>query len=442
MNILQTIVAHKKIEVAQLMNSPLLKKEISVHESISLIDAIRQSNEMAIIAEIKKGSPSKGCFAPDLDIISQAKYYQENGASCISVLTDKHFFYGSPDYLSTVRKHTKLPLLFKDFIINEIQIKQAKDLGADVILLIKRILTRDRFKALLDYAHNLKLEVLVEVHSKSEFDEISDLDFKLCGINNRSLKDFSIDLDKSKKLAGHIKAHNKLLITESGIHTKDDLLGLRPYIDGALIGESLVNDPKLLKTLTIRKLPVKVKICGLTDAHTAEFCDNKKVDYIGLVFAKSKRQVTMAQAKDIIKNVGYSKIVGVFKNQSIDFIHQVYKDLNLDYVQLHGQINENELTIDSKKIIKAFSYDDIKKTQAANVLIDGHSPGSGQTYPISKIDNKCKTVFLAGGLNHDNVRDRLLISGADVVDLSSSVETNHKKDIHKIKEFIETTGGI
>ncbi len=441
MNILDTIIKHKKIEVVKLKQNVLLNQPIKSYECRSLINNIENSSSLAIIAEIKKGSPSRGLFAPDLDIISQAKNFDKLGASCISVLTDEKFFYGSPSYIETIRNHTNLPILFKDFIIDEIQIKQAKLLGADVVLLIKRILSKEKLRSLISAARELNLEILVEVHTKEEFDEISDLDFKLCGINNRSLKDFSVHFTASFILSEYIKKHNKLVITESGIKSRKDLLYLRPFVDGALIGESLSINPQKLNTFRIRKKPIKVKICGITDSETAIYCDRNSVDFIGLVFAESSRQVNIAQANEIIKHIKTSKIVGVFKEQTESEINYIYNSCGLDYVQVHGDIDEDQLLIDNDKLIRAFEYDSLGQSKADIILIDSKKPGSGQPFPIPHY-NGDKIVMLAGGIDFSNVTSRSAECDAHIVDLSSSIETNGIKDLKKIKEFLDTVGGI
>ncbi len=441
MNILNRIIEHKMIEVSKLKQSTILNQPINVYKCRSLINNIKNSSSIAIIAEIKKGSPSKGLFAPNLDIVSQARRFEELDASCISVLTDEKFFYGSPCSIKTIRNHTKLPILFKDFIIDEIQIKQAKLLGADVVLLIKRILSKEKLRSLISTARELNLEVLVEVHTKKEFDEISDLDFKLCGINNRSLKDFSIDFTTALILCEYIKKHNKLVITESGIKSKKDLLSLRPFVDGALIGETLSINPQELQNFHIRKKPIEVKICGITDSETAIYCDRNSVDFIGLVFAESSRKINIAQANRIIKHIKTSKIVGVFKDQTESEINYIYNSCSLDYVQVHGDIDEDQLLINYSNLIRAFDYDSIGQSNADIILIDSKEPGSGQSFPIPHY-NGDKKVMLAGGINSSNVASRSKKSGACIVDLSSSLETNGVKDFNKINEFLEAIGGI
>ncbi len=362
MNILDKIIKHKETEVE------LFKKEykflydltLNSKNEFSLINNIEKSKNINVISEIKKGSPSKGLFAEHLNVKEKAKEYELNGASCISVLTDENFFYGSFEILDQVRESVSVPILCKDFIIDEIQIKLAKYHGANVILLIKRVLDIEHFKRLLKSAKEHKLEVLVEVDSLDEFNQIKDFDFKLCGVNNRDLSDFSIDLNKTKVLSQHIKGSNKYLISESGIDSKEQVLELRNYsIDGLLVGESLVKSTStsLINDLQILKKRTEVKICGIKDLSTALHVEKSGADYIGFVFAESKRRISKELAKEIITSLNTIKTVGVFLNESASKINDIFNECNLDFVQIHGTTNLSELSMNNSQIIIAKSFD-------------------------------------------------------------------------------------
>ncbi|MDP4178893.1 MAG: indole-3-glycerol phosphate synthase TrpC [Bacillota bacterium] len=240
---LENILKVKKDEVEELKKTfKFLKDE---RKCISLIEKLKSSKNIGIIAEIKKGSPSKGLFNADLDIVGQAKLYEKFGASAISVLTDSKFFYGSFDYLKEVRKAVSLPLLCKDFIIDEIQIEKAKSSGADLILLIVAALNDDKLTSLYSYAKKLGLEVLVETHNEDELNRALNLDAKLIGINNRNLKTFKVDLNTTIELADKIN-NGALIIGESGIKTNYDVKKLRTSgVDGILVGETFVTSTNL-----------------------------------------------------------------------------------------------------------------------------------------------------------------------------------------------------
>lgn len=254
MNILDTIVEQKKVEVARLPTGPIA--------AYQLREAIRQrgtgvrdffgalarpaAGDVGLIAEVKKASPSAGVICPDFDAVRIARAYQAAGASCLSVLTDENFFQGSLEYLKAIRAEVSLPLLRKDFIIDERQILEAIQWGADAILLIVAILTDDQltqFHALADAAG---LAALVEVHDAEELDRAVRCGARLVGVNNRDLKTFRVDLATTEKLAARLFAaaptpESYLLVAESGIHTRADVERLRRCGSRAiLVGESLM----------------------------------------------------------------------------------------------------------------------------------------------------------------------------------------------------------
>lgn len=246
-NFLETILEYKRAEIETLKNSFIFsKEELYERKTVSLIKNINKKGKVGIIAEVKKGSPSKGLFAPKLDIINQAINYEKYGASCISVLTDSKFFYGSFDYLAMIRKNVSLPLLCKDFIIDEIQIQKAKICGADLILLIVAALKEEDLIRLYRYAEELGLEVLVEVHNEIELEKAIKLGAKLIGVNNRNLKSFQVDLMTTVELAKKLKDKKVTIISESGIkNIKDAEMLAKSGVSGFLIGEALVTSKNL-----------------------------------------------------------------------------------------------------------------------------------------------------------------------------------------------------
>jgi indole-3-glycerol phosphate synthase len=212
----------------------------------SLIERLRQSESLAIISEIKRASPSKGDLNIDVNIVEQAQQYEAYGASAISVLTDEVFFKGSYEDLRQVRKVVDIPILCKEFILDEIQLYKAKDVGADVVLLIVAALTEERLKKLYTCAESLGLEVVVEVHNEEELDVALSISPKIIGINNRNLKTFEVNLETTERLITKAKASRALVISESGIKTREDVLRLQAAgVDGMLIGETLMKAPSL-----------------------------------------------------------------------------------------------------------------------------------------------------------------------------------------------------
>ena len=196
----------------------------------------------AIIAEVKKGSPSKGIIRADFDPVAIAKSYEAGGASCLSVLTDVSYFHGSLDYLQQIRSVVGLPLLRKDFIVDPYQVFQARVAGADAILLIASALDDQQLLELAQLARELQLDTLLEVHDAAELERALPLPVDLIGINNRNLQTFVTDLAVSEQLAPQIPAA-QLAVAESGIHSRGDIERLQQAGAGAfLIGESLMRE--------------------------------------------------------------------------------------------------------------------------------------------------------------------------------------------------------
>ena len=201
---------------------------------------------VALIAEVKKASPSAGVICPDFDPVNIAKEYEAAGASCLSVLTDEKFFQGSLDYLRQIRAAVKLPLLRKDFIIDERQILEAIEWGADAILLIVAILSDEQLEKFHTLATGAGLAVLVEVHDEAELDRAMKISPALIGVNNRNLKNFKVDLATTERLAAKlfpspVTRHPPLLVAESGIHSRADVERLRQCgAKAILVGESLM----------------------------------------------------------------------------------------------------------------------------------------------------------------------------------------------------------
>ena len=194
----------------------------------------------AIIAEIKKASPSAGIIAENFDPVQKAKEYELNGASALSILTEEDFFMGSMEHLKKVKKVTSLPILRKDFMIDEYQIYESKLIGADCILLIASILSDKKIEDFINIAKELELDYLIEVHDEAELKRIAHHEDALIGINNRNLKTFEVDLDNSVRLRKLFKEEN-IFIAESGIKSREDINYLKLNdIKVFLIGESLM----------------------------------------------------------------------------------------------------------------------------------------------------------------------------------------------------------
>ena len=244
MSILEKIVAntkaslvHKKVELP-LEQIKLSLKSLDLPKS-KFKENISNSDE-AIIAEIKKASPSAGVIAEEFDPVKKAIEYEAFGASALSILTEEDFFMGSVDYLKEVKKITTLPILRKDFMIDEYQIYESKLIGADCILLIASILSDQQIEDFINVAQQLELDYLIEVHDENELHRVEHFEDALIGINNRNLKTFEVDLDNSVRLRNIFKQKN-VFIAESGIKSREDINYLKlNNIKVFLIGESLM----------------------------------------------------------------------------------------------------------------------------------------------------------------------------------------------------------
>ncbi|VXD13424.1 Indole-3-glycerol phosphate synthase [Planktothrix serta PCC 8927] len=253
-NILEEIVWYKEKEITDLRERLPLEKLKQKVDTIStprnFFEALKQSQtQPAVIAEVKKASPSKGVIREDFDPVAIAKSYQQGGASCLSVLTDKKFFQGSFDNLSKVRDVVDLPLLCKDFVIYPYQIYLARSYGADAVLLIAAVLSDQDLQYFLKIAKVLGMTALIEVHTLEELDRVLTLDgVNLIGINNRNLQDFSVDLQTTCQLLhsrhSELQSRDILVVSESGLHTREDLsLVTQAGARAVLMGESLMKQP-------------------------------------------------------------------------------------------------------------------------------------------------------------------------------------------------------
>lgn len=247
-DILDEIVANKRIEVAAakaIKPACILEQEIAQlsHVPVSMKKALAQSNS-GIISEFKRKSPSKGWIHPDIEPEQVIPLYAQNGASAISCLTDQKYFGGNLEFIHRVRPLVDIPIMRKEFIIDEYQILEARQAGADAVLLIAADLSKDEFKSLLREAHNHKLEVLLEIHDEKELDyyELCPDDVDMLGVNNRHLGSFHTDVQHSFDIARHLPSQ-QTLVSESGISNPDTVRALRlAGFKGFLIGECFMKE--------------------------------------------------------------------------------------------------------------------------------------------------------------------------------------------------------
>ncbi len=249
-DILNRILARKQQEIEERQRSAplqnLQQKAADASPPRGFVAALKgrvELGEAAVIAEIKKASPSKGVIREDFDVVAIARSYAAGGASCLSVLTDRDFFQGHEDFLVAARAACELPVIRKDFIMAPYQVVESRSLGADCILLIVAALDDETLVSLYKEAQALGMDVLVEVHDRDELERALKLDLELVGINNRDLRTFDTSLDTTIDLLELVPG-DCLVVTESGIHTRDDIALMREHdVHAFLVGEAFMRVP-------------------------------------------------------------------------------------------------------------------------------------------------------------------------------------------------------
>ncbi len=404
------------------------------------------SDKAVFILECKKGSPSKGLIRKKFNLDEIAGVYK-NYANAISVLTDEEFFMGNFANIDIVRKQVEQPILCKDFVIDEYQLYLARYYQADAVLLMLSVLSDEEYTTLAKVARKLGLGILTEVSNEEELQRAIKLKAKVVGINNRNLRDLSIDLNTTKLLAPKLPK-GTIVISESGIHKNEQVRDLRKYANGFLIGSSLMGEKNL--ELATRKIVYGFnKICGLTSVANAKKAYNAGAVYGGLIFVeKSPRCVDFAMAKKIVKSVRLN-YVGVFADEELEKVVDSSYGLKLTAIQLHG--NESQEYVNKLRakihrncqIWKAYGVEKRLPELLDNIdyhLLDAkvgkQTGGTGQSFDWSLIKDR-KNIILAGGLSAQNIADAIKLN-CSAYDINSGVESKAgEKDEQKLKEVFE-----
>lgn len=473
--ILDKIIEATKIRVAQ-------EKQVESPEAVKAaalalpadtgfpFEAALRQQDFNFICEVKKASPSKGIIAEHFPYLDIAKEYEVAGAAAISVLTEPDFFKGNKKYLQEIASAVKIPVLRKDFIIDEYQIYQAKVWGASAILLICACLDVPMLTKFRELADSLGLSSLVEAHDEHEVQMAIDCGARIIGVNNRNLKDFTVDVQNSVRLRNLVQ-DDVIFVSESGLETPEDIQVLRDNNIGvALMGETFMRSPNKVEKLAYLYGPTyytpKVKMCGISKVETIPAVVEAKPDYMGLVFAPSKRQVTVDQAKTLVEelhkqytkrynngaeqfNDDEIKTVGVFVNETLDNLVTIATEVNLDVVQLHG--DEDEAFIQSLKErtnVEVWKAVQIRSAADAEAWIDSSADmllfdayhkdergGTGEVFDWSCLDVFERPFMLAGGIDSTNVARAIRTVRPYGIDISSGIETDGVKDDEKIKAF-------
>ncbi len=428
-----------------------------------LLDSFKDRTRIGLIAEVKRASPSKGMLAPQLDPVELARTYEAHGASAISVLTEPHFFLGAPEYLTAIKQTVQLPVLRKDFIIDDYQVYEARAWNADAILLICALLDDRQLRRLLQLAHELRMRCLVEAHSKEEVLRAVDAGAVIIGVNSRDLTTFEMHPHLIRDIRPYIPA-DRVVIAESGIHSASDARRLARYdVQGMLVGESLVVSDdvpgQMSNLLQGANTSTQVKICGLRQPEAINTAVEAGADMLGLIFYKpSHRYIEPRQVCSVLADSSYANLptkqmppdlVGVFVNEPPSYINEVIEEVGLNFVQLHGNETPEQCAEIHRPIIKAISVHDESDltrihdyTDASwRILLDTPTPswgGTGQTHDwqIARRAAQETRILLAGGLTPENVATAIQRVQPWGVDVSSGVETNKQKDVQKIRDFI------
>ena len=480
--ILDKIIEATKIRVAQ-------EKQVETTESVKAaalalpadtgfpFEAALRQQDFNFICEVKKASPSKGIIAEHFPYLDIAKEYEIAGAAAISVLTEPDFFKGDKKYLQEIASAVKIPVLRKDFIIDEYQIYQAKVWGASAILLICACLDVPTLTKFRELADSLGLSSLVEAHDEHEVQMAIDCGARIIGVNNRNLKDFTVDVQNSVRLRNLVQ-DDVIFVSESGLETPEDIQVLRDNNIGvALMGETFMRSPNKVEKLAYLYGPTyytpKVKMCGISKVETIPAIVDAKPDYMGLVFAPSKRQVTVDQAKILVEELhrGYAKkygsdtehdkngtikTVGVFVNETVENLVTIANEANLDAVQLHGDEDETFIqslkertNVEVWKAIQIRTAADTEKwidSSADMLLFDAYHKdergGTGEVFDWSSLDAFERPFMLAGGIDSTNVARAIRTVRPYGIDISSGIETNGVKDDEKIKAFTKIVNSI
>ncbi|CAH0532982.1 Tryptophan biosynthesis protein TrpCF [Vibrio stylophorae] len=397
--------------------------------------AALQSDRCAFILECKKASPSKGLIRDDFDPASIAKIYGRY-ASAISVLTDEPYFQGDMRFLPQVRGQVSVPVLCKDFMIDPYQVYLARHYGADAILLMLSVLQDSQYQKLAEVAQALNLGILTEVSTPQELERAIALKAKVIGINNRNLRDLSIDLNRTKTLAPQIPK-GTVIISESGIYTHQQVRDLAQYAHGFLVGSSLMAQHDIERAVKGLILGHN-KVCGLTRTQDAKAAFDAGAIYGGLIFAeRSPRKVTLEQAK-VVQSGAPLAYVGVFQNQSEAIVVETAQALNLAAVQLHGQEDSQTMArIKAKlptgcelwRVQNADETLDAPVAGADRYLFDrkqGQTQGgTGQAFDWQLLHQQPNTLasnLLAGGIAPNNAQAASQI-GCFGLDINSGAES-------------------
>jgi indole-3-glycerol phosphate synthase/phosphoribosylanthranilate isomerase len=409
----------------------------------SLADALARPGSRFIL-EIKKGSPSAGAIRPGADVAALARGYA-GVADALSVLIDSAFFGGSLDDLRIARRSFGGPILAKDFFLDPRQVPEARIAGADAILVMLSLVDDILARELFVEASRLKMEVLVEVHDEGEMRRANALGAQIIGINNRDLRDFSIDLKTTERLAQ--LAGSRVLVAESGISSRADVERLSPHADAFLVGSSLMRADN--PAVAARELLFgKVKLCGMRRSEDVHFA--APATFAGLVFVPgTPRHLTAEQAAPLAGQARRSGMlpVGVFRDAPLRTVSDIAHLLNLHAVQLHGEedaayVRKLRRELDGHcEVWTAVAVRDGKVAfrDGDRTLFDSGPGGTGRSFDWSLVRGNARLpkALIAGGIGPSNVRAAADV-GAYAIDVGSATdEAPGRKSPTKVRALFD-----
>lgn len=417
-------------------------------------EAALRKKDVSFICEVKKASPSKGIIAEDFPYLQIAKEYELAGADCISVLTEPKWFLGSDDYLREITSAVSIPVLRKDFTVDPYMIYEAKVLGAKAVLFICAILTEQEIAEYIKIADDLGMSHIVEAHDESEVMMAIRAGARVIGVNNRNLKDFTVNTENSGRLRSLIP-ENVLFVSESGVKSNEDIEAIRGMgADAVLIGETLMRAKNKRSKLAELKGETIIKLCGMMCEEDIKNANALRPDYVGFIFwDKSFRNLSLEVAKALRSKLDAGIVpVGVFVDEEMDKVVSLVNEGVIDVVQLHGSESEEFIAklrtlVDRPiEIFKAFKADNpdnlvAAKSSSADVILFDPGKGNGITFAWEVLKDFDRPYILAGGLNSENISEAVSLLHPYGVDVSSGIETDKKKDKNKMEAFVKAVRG-
>ena len=421
---------------------------------------------MSFICEVKRASPSRGAIAEGTDPVAVARAYEEAGAAAVSCLTEPRWFKGSLDDLRAVSAAVRIPVLRKDFVVDEYMVWQARVAGAAAVLLICGILTDEQLAEYVVLAHELGMSALVEAYEPEELPRALATGARVVGVNNRDLRTFEVDFGRSARLRPLV-GEGRVFVSESGVRTRADVALLEEAgVDAVLVGETLMRAPDTRAALAelrgVGEAPTprtRVKLCGLSRAQDVEDALAARPDLVGFVveFERSRRSVTGGRLAELSRALDGSGIerVGVFVDADPARVAELARAAGLEWVQLHGsegeayvaRLREALLAAGSAaRVIQAFcprSAADVARAErspADLVLLDS-GKGTGRVFDWSYARAVCRPYLLAGGLGPGNVAQAVRELHPWGVDMSSGIETDGSKDPEKMRAAVAAVRG-